>query len=219
MNQKSLPAGRQGFATLIIIVIATLVIGAGVSGFLVFREKRMPSSENEKTARQEVSFEDTTSPIEPIPSPTPSIQPPSPKPQPELKLKSAPQTEIKITTQPTAPTPPTPPSYSISPSGWLPPKECKGTKIELFVSPIDYTSITHVIPLGKMAAGHVTPTDHGYIHTAYPGTVPEKLDNVRAPADGYITDIQAFPSPNDYRMILWHSCTISTIFILSLIHI
>ncbi len=202
---------KKGFAPLIIIVIVTVVIGAGVGGFFILREKKMPSFENEKMVRQKVSSEDTTHLIEPIPSPVQFTQPSIPKTQLELKLKSTPSSPVQVTTLRTAPVPP--PSYSLSPSGWLPPKDCKGTTIKFSVSPVDPNSITHIVPLGKMAASHVTPTDHGYIHTAYPGIVPEKLDDVRAPADGYITDIQAFPSPNDYRMILWHSCTISTIFI------
>ena len=68
MNQK-------GFAPFIIIIIATLAIGFGVGGFLVFREKKMPLSENEKTVRQEVSSENMTIPIEPTPSPTQSERP------------------------------------------------------------------------------------------------------------------------------------------------
>lgn len=68
MNQK-------GFAPLIIIVIATLVISAGVGGFLLLPEKKTSSSE--KMAQQEISPEDITS---------------SMKTQPELKPKSAPPT-------------------------------------------------------------------------------------------------------------------------------
>ncbi|MBI3443375.1 hypothetical protein HY008_01765, partial [Candidatus Woesebacteria bacterium] len=67
MNQK-------GFAPLIIIIIATLVISAGVGGFLVLREKKIPFSEK---------IEDVANPIEPTPSPVspPAVQvqtPPTP---------------------------------------------------------------------------------------------------------------------------------------------
>ena len=79
--------GERGFAPLIIIVII-LVIGAGVGGFLVLREKKTPFTENEKTSQQKESSEDMKNPIETIPSPAQSIQSPTPKIQPELKPKS-----------------------------------------------------------------------------------------------------------------------------------
>ena len=50
MNQK-------GFAPLIIIIIAILVISAGIGGFLVLREKKILFSENEKTIQQEKSLQ------------------------------------------------------------------------------------------------------------------------------------------------------------------
>ena len=91
MNQKGCVLSlSKGFAPLIIIIIATLVIGVGVGGFLLFREKKISSFENEKTAQQKVSSEDITSPIEPTPSRTEPIPPSKPKTQPELKPKSAP---------------------------------------------------------------------------------------------------------------------------------
>lgn len=49
--------GKKGVAPLIIIVIATLVIGAGVGGFLVFQEKKILSSE--KTGQQEEPLKKT----------------------------------------------------------------------------------------------------------------------------------------------------------------
>lgn len=96
MNQPIRQAqGKQGFAPLIIIVIATLVVGAGVSGFLVFREKSRSSSENEKMVRQEVSSEDPTSPVGPIPSPTPSIQPSRSEIKKESKTKEKPEPTVQ----------------------------------------------------------------------------------------------------------------------------
>jgi hypothetical protein len=55
MNQKAMSAGRQGFIPLIIILIATLVIGAGVGGFLALREKKMPVPE--KTVQPEIPLQ------------------------------------------------------------------------------------------------------------------------------------------------------------------
>lgn len=82
MNQSVRPLDktrdRQGFAPLIIIVIATLVVGAGVSGFLILREKSRSSFESEKMVWQEVSPEDSTSPIEPTRSEA-HLTPPSPE--------------------------------------------------------------------------------------------------------------------------------------------
>jgi len=89
MNQPIRQAqGKQGFSQLIVIVIATLVIGAGVGGFLVFREKKIPSSEK---------VEDVANPIKPTQSPTQSIQTSNPKTQSELKPKSAPPASLQKT--------------------------------------------------------------------------------------------------------------------------
>jgi hypothetical protein len=80
--------------------------------------------------------------------------------------------------------------------------------------------------MGKMApqSGHVTPTDHLYIHRDVP--LGEDIDYVVAPADGFIVNIQRFgqdhpldqnnplsPMVPDYRLIFMHSCTVFTIFI------
>ncbi len=108
--------GRQGFAPLMIIIIATLVIGAGVGGFLVLREKRTLSSE--KTMQQEIpsatpTTENWTSPIKsaPPPAPTPSPQavplPPPPAPPSTKPLPVPTQT-------PPPPPPPPPPPASVS---------------------------------------------------------------------------------------------------------
>ncbi len=80
--------------------------------------------------------------------------------------------------------------------------------------------------MGKVApdSGHVTPTDHLYIHRDPPQG--EDTDYVLAPADGAIVGIQRFPedqhlisgdwsSPKvpDYRVVIMHSCSLFTIFI------
>jgi hypothetical protein len=86
--------------------------------------------------------------------------------------------------------------------------------------------ITAIMPMGKVApdSGHVTPTDHLYIHRDPPKG--EDTDYVLAPADGEIVGIQRFPedqhlisgdwsSPKvpDYRVVIMHSCSLFTIFI------
>ena len=86
--------------------------------------------------------------------------------------------------------------------------------------------ITVIVPMGKVSpkAGHVTPTDHLYIHRDPP--LGEDTDYVLAPADGFIVDIGRFsddqpliagdrsaPKVPDHRVIFMHSCTFFTIFI------
>ena len=80
--------------------------------------------------------------------------------------------------------------------------------------------------MGKVApqSGHVTPTDHLYIHRDVP--LGEDIDYVVAPAAGFIVNIQRLgqdrpldrdnplsPTVPDYRLIFMHSCTVFTIFI------
>ncbi|MDP3725716.1 MAG: hypothetical protein Q8R36_00790 [bacterium] len=200
---------QKGFAPLIIIVIVTLVIGAGVGGFLVLREKKIPSFENEKTVQQEVPLEDIASPIEPTPSPVQSIQPPSPKTQPEPKPKSAPLQPTQVTASPTAPTPQSPSSA------------CKGRGTVNFTSPpMRIEEIGHIWPIGLMNAssGHITPTDHGYYHP--PNWKPQeaedasKFKDILSPADGVITGIGSIGNRvGDYRMVIHHTCTFYTIYI------
>ncbi|PKB65531.1 MAG: hypothetical protein BZY80_00145 [SAR202 cluster bacterium Io17-Chloro-G2] len=104
--------------------------------------------------------------------------------------------------------------------------------------PVRLEDIRLIEPMGKLHGSHVTPTDHTYIghnqtsaleaHQAavQAGRDPQPWEptvDVMSPADGYITDIGAFPfgSPpfgftgilQDYRMEIWHSCAVATIFI------
>ena len=104
--------------------------------------------------------------------------------------------------------------------------------------PVRLEDIRIIEPMGKLHGSHVTPTDHTYIghnqitvfeehQTAVQaGRDPQPWApavDVMSPADGYITDIQAFPfgpAPfgftgilQDYRMEIWPTCAIATIFI------
>ena len=76
--------------------------------------------------------------------------------------------------------------------------------------------------MGKMAASHVTPTDHLYIERD-PLSGPDQ-DYVRAPADGKIVEIERWLNDRelpwdssqyvpDYRVIIMHTCDLFTIFI------
>lgn len=125
--------------------------------------------------------------------------------QPLSLVQPQPQTQPQTQTQ--VPVQSDESKYRTSPAGWFPPSTCSGTAVKFTSSPVNTSDISHIVPMGKMAAGHVTPTDHGYFINR--GEVSE----LRSPADGYIQVIGTFPQPNDYRVVLWHSCTVSTIFI------
>jgi hypothetical protein len=88
--------------------------------------------------------------------------------------------------------------------------------------PTDF--ITEILPMGRVAGSHVTPTDHLYVHRNVPSGAD--VEYVLAPADGAIVHIQRFnrdkpvdrenqssPMVPDYRLVLMHSCTFFTIFI------
>src|SRR3989344_4154500 len=96
---------------------------------------------------------------------------------------------------------------------WIPPSTCTGKDVKFTASPVELKDIKYIEPMGKMGASHVTPTDHGYIINSGFDDGPINILDLRAPADGYILEIGAFPTPNNFRMIIWHSCTISTIYI------
>ena len=68
--------------------------------------------------------------------------------------------------------------------------------------------------MGKMAASHVTPTDHIYI-THDSADQPGHGYVVRAPAGGNIVKVQRMPNANrpDYWMLIAHTCTLFTTFI------
>ena len=145
-------------------------------------------------------------------APIPQQNQKSPAVQPTLSpTPMSTQSRQQKTPAPT-PSPSSPNSaFRTSPSGWFPPSTCSGSIIKFIDSPVNLSEINHITPMGQMASGHVTPTDHGYIHNNK-DNLPV-ISDLRAPADGYIVGIGAFPRPNDYRIIIWHSCTISTIYI------
>jgi len=105
-----------------------------------------------------------------------------------------------------------PAKYLTSPSKWFPPTGCRGDAVEFTYSPVSVSNITDIVPMGRLSDSHVTPTDHGYINTDR-SEIFELVYPVYSPADGQIIDIGAFSRKNDFRVTIWHSCTVSTIYI------
>lgn len=58
--------------------------------------------------------------------------------------------------------------------------------------PLRVADISHINPMGMMASGHTTPTDHLYLVAKEP---KEKLHDVLAVADGFIVSLQWRPNP------------------------
>ncbi len=104
---------------------------------------------------------------------------------------------------------------------------CVDNEAIKFVAPLfEHGLITAIIPMGKVSAGsgHVTPTDHLYIHRNPPAGKDEEY--ILAPADGTLVHIGRFPEDQpliagdmnsrkvpDHRVVIMHSCSLFTIFI------
>lgn len=91
--------------------------------------------------------------------------------------------------------------------------ECKGNKTKFDFAPVNLDKTKVFLPLGLMVGGHVTPIDHHYF---------QDFDNkefdieVYSPGKGVITSIGHMPGAEegkDYRIIIEHTCTISSIYI------
>jgi hypothetical protein len=107
---------------------------------------------------------------------------------------------------------------------WTGPSECSGDDVTFTASPIDPDVIVNITPLGQMASSHVTPTDHTYFSHDQPTTFPPPYD-VMAPAAGLVVSLATMPGNlmpdpqdpagllEDWHLIIWHSCTVSTIYI------
>ncbi len=107
---------------------------------------------------------------------------------------------------------------------WIGPPECSGKDVKFTASPMGSDALVGITPMGQMGDDHVTPTDHTYFYHDQPEVFPLPYD-IRALADGYIVKLRTMPghlrpSPEDpdglwedWRLIIWHSCTISTIYI------
>jgi hypothetical protein len=197
MNQK-------GFAPLIIIVIATLVIGAGVGGFLVLREKKTLFSE--KTVQQEIpsatpTTENWTSPIKstPPPAPTPPPQAIPPPPPPPLAPPST-----------GSPQPPPPQAQSESKPQSVSAQSCQ--KIKFDYAPVNLDKTLVMLPRGLMVGDHVTPVNHHYFQNFN----NQAFDiEVYSPGDGFITDFGHLGAEEgkDYNMNIEHACGLTSSYI------
>ncbi|MEK6916462.1 MAG: hypothetical protein AABW92_01845, partial [Nanoarchaeota archaeon] len=91
-------------------------------------------------------------------------------------------------------------------------EECTGS-IKFDYPPVNLEKTELMLPLGLMAGGHVTPIDHHYFQDFN----NDKADiEVYSPGDGYVISIQHMPGAKigeDYRVIIEHTCTISSIYI------
>ena len=84
---------------------------------------------------------------------------------------------------------------------------------------MDLDATELVVPLGLMSGSHVTPVDHIYFQNY---REPALEIDVYSPAAGTVTDIQhmsqtisdgAATAIDDYRLLIEHGCSISSIFI------
>ena len=97
--------------------------------------------------------------------------------------------------------------------------ECAGGRVTFAYPPVDLDRIEYVTPLGLMSGSHVTPVDHQYYQNF---KEPDWDITVYSPAAGTITDIQHMQQTvsdgpgetiDDYRLVIEHTCSISSIFI------
>ncbi|AJF61327.1 hypothetical protein QT06_C0001G0487 [archaeon GW2011_AR15] len=89
---------------------------------------------------------------------------------------------------------------------------CKAD-IKFDYPPVNLEKTKVMIPLGLMIDSHVTPIDHHY----FQDFDNEEADiEVYSPGDGYVTSIQHMPGApagKDYRVVIEHTCTVSSIYI------
>ena len=92
-------------------------------------------------------------------------------------------------------------------------KKCKGTKTKFDYAPVNLDKTLVMLPLGLMAKNHVTPIDHHY----FQNFDNEEYDiEIYSPGDGFITEIGHMPGAKngeDYRVVIEHTCTISSVYI------
>lgn len=96
---------------------------------------------------------------------------------------------------------------------------CSGSAIMFDYPPVNLDKITHIVPMGGLSGEHVAPIDHQFYQNFNNN---EPTIEVYAPADGIITYIQHMgsfqgdedrPPFDNYRLVIEHTCTISTVFI------
>jgi hypothetical protein len=99
-------------------------------------------------------------------------------------------------------------------------ENCEGTKIKFDYAPVNLEKTLVLQPLGLMTGSHVTPIDHQYFQN-FDNEIPDI--EVYSPGDGFITSIQhmfgSYFDKNkeiewaDYRVVIQHTCTISSTYI------
>ena len=96
---------------------------------------------------------------------------------------------------------------------------CSDGAVMFDYPPVNIDKITHIEPMGSLHGEHVAPIDHQYYQNF---SNNEPTIEVYAPADGVIKEIQHMgsfrgdsdiPPFDDYRLVIEHTCSISTIFI------
>jgi hypothetical protein len=110
------------------------------------------------------------------------------------------------------------PEDSVSSPAEVPPPECDGSFI-FSHAPVDLDAVEYLLPFGLMTDSHVTPVDHHYFQNFLE---PDREIEVYSPGAGRVVSIQHFGSPvaenreglvDDFRIVIEHTCTISSIFI------
>lgn len=86
-------------------------------------------------------------------------------------------------------------------------------------APVDLEAVEYITPFGLMFGSHVTPVDHQYFQNFLD---PDREINVYTPGAGRVVSMQHFGAPvsedsrglvDDYRLVIEHTCSISSIFI------
>lgn len=85
--------------------------------------------------------------------------------------------------------------------------------------PVDLDAVEYLMPFGLMIDSHVTPVDHQYFQNF---VEPDRAIDVYSPGAGRVVSIQHFGAPvaenregvvDDFRLIIEHTCAVSSIFI------
>jgi hypothetical protein len=103
-------------------------------------------------------------------------------------------------------------------STYRPDPPCQGGTI-FEHPPVDLDAVEVLVPFGLMTGSHVTPVDHQYFQNFLE---PDREIDVFSPGAGRVVSLQHFGTPvsenpegvvDDFRLVIEHTCTISSIFI------
>lgn len=132
---------------------------------------------------------------------------PAPQPTSSTQPESSTQSPQQNTTSTVAASPSTPES-----------QVCDGDVV-FEHAPVDLDAVEYLVPFGLMVDSHVTPVDHQYFQNF---GEPDRNIAVYSPGAGRVVSIQHFGTPvaenregivDDFRLVIEHSCTVSSIFI------